>query len=94
MTTKPKIFVADKIAPSGIDILQRHDAVDVSVRTGLTPDALRDVLQPYAGLIVRSSTQVTAELIDTAASLQIIGRAGIGVDNIDVEAPPAAVLLS
>ncbi len=86
MSTKPHILIADKIAPSGIDLLQHHDAVDVSVRTGLTPDALRDVLPSSAGLIVRSATKVTAELIDAATSLQIIGRAGIGVDNVDVDA--------
>jgi phosphoglycerate dehydrogenase-like enzyme len=86
MSTKPHILIADRIASSGIDLLQRHDAVDVSVQTGLTPAALCAVLPSYAGLIVRSATQVTADLIDAATSLQIIGRAGIGVDNIDVDA--------
>ncbi len=86
MSTKSQILVTDKIASSGIDLLQQHEAVDVSVQTGLTPDALCDVLPSYTGLVVRSATKVTAELIDAATSLQIIGRAGIGVDNIDVEA--------
>ena len=86
MSTKPHILIADRIASSGMDLLQRHEAVDVSVQTGLTPAALCAVLPSYAGLIVRSATQVTAELIDAATSLQIIGRAGIGVDNIDVDA--------
>jgi D-3-phosphoglycerate dehydrogenase len=86
MPTKPHILIADQIASSGIDLLQAHDAVDVSVQTGLTPDALRAVLPSYAGLIVRSATKVTADVIDAGTSLQIIGRAGIGVDNIDVDA--------
>ncbi len=86
MSNKPSILIADRIASSGIDILQEHDAVDVTVRTGLTPDALCELLPSYTGLVVRSATKVTAELIDAASSLQIIGRAGIGVDNIDVDA--------
>jgi D-3-phosphoglycerate dehydrogenase len=86
MSNKPRILIADKIASSGIELLQDHDAVDVSVQTGLTPDALREMLPSYAGLIVRSATKVTADVIDAGTSLQIIGRAGIGVDNIDVEA--------
>ena len=86
MPTKPHILVADQIASNGIEILQAHDAVDVSVQTGLTPDALCAVLPSYDGLIVRSATKVTADVIDAGTSLQIIGRAGIGVDNIDVEA--------
>ena len=83
---KPNILIADKIAPHGIDLLQHHEAVDVSVQTGLSPETLREVLPSYQGLVVRSATKVTAEVIDAATSLQIIGRAGIGVDNIDVEA--------
>ncbi len=86
MPNKPRILIADKIASSGIEILQDHDAVDVTVQTGLAPDALREALPSYAGLVVRSATKVTSDIIDAAASLQIIGRAGIGVDNIDVEA--------
>ena len=86
MSTKPRILITDKIASSGIEYLQEHDAVDVSVQTGLTPEALLTELPSYDGLIVRSSTKVTAEVIDAASSLQIIGRAGIGVDNIDVDA--------
>lgn len=86
MPNKPSILIADKIASSGIDILQEHDGVDVTVQTGLAPDALRELLPSYAGLVVRSATKVTTDLIDAATSLQIIGRAGIGVDNIDVDA--------
>ena len=86
MTDTPHILIADKIADSGIALLQHHPGVDVTVQTGLSPEDLREVIPPYHGLVVRSATRVTAEILEAAASLQIVGRAGIGVDNIDVDA--------
>lgn len=85
MTDAPHILIADDISARGIDLLRDQAAVAVTVRTDLSPDALRAEIPPYAGLIVRSATRVTADLIEAATSLKIIGRAGIGVDNIDVE---------
>ncbi len=85
MTDRPYILVSDPIAPNGIALLQEHEEVAVMVQTGLSPEALHDAISHYEGLIVRSSTQVTADLIDAGKALRIIGRAGIGVDNIDVE---------
>lgn len=86
MTDKPHILIADQIASSGVTLLQEHGGVAVTVRPKLSPDALRQEISSYKGLIVRSATRVTADLIEAATALQIIGRAGIGVDNIDVEA--------
>jgi D-3-phosphoglycerate dehydrogenase len=83
---KPQILVADHIAASGVALLQQHGEVEVTVAPGLLPDALLDAIPLYDGLIVRSATKVTAELIAAATSMKIIGRAGIGVDNIDVDA--------
>jgi D-3-phosphoglycerate dehydrogenase / 2-oxoglutarate reductase len=83
---KPRILVADHIAASGVDLLQQHGEVEVTVAPGLSPDALLDVIPRYDGLIVRSATKVTAALIEAATAMKIIGRAGIGVDNIDVDA--------
>ncbi|GIX47898.1 MAG: D-3-phosphoglycerate dehydrogenase [Candidatus Tectimicrobiota bacterium] len=83
---KARILVADEIAASGIALLEAHPAVEVTVKTGLSPAQLRAELPHYSGLIVRSSTRVTAELLEAAPALKVIGRAGIGVDNIDVEA--------
>ena len=83
---KPRILVADNIAASGVDLLQKHVEVEVTVQPGLPPDALLDAIPHYDGLIVRSATKVTADLIAAATSMKIIGRAGIGVDNIDVDA--------
>jgi len=83
MTTR--ILICDPIADDGIEVLQRYGA-QVDVRLGLSPESLREAVDDYEALIVRSETRVTAEVIRQASKLQVIGRAGIGVDNIDVEA--------
>jgi D-3-phosphoglycerate dehydrogenase len=82
----PHILVADPIALSGIRLLQAHPAIAVTVQTDLSPDTLRAAIAPYAGVIVRSTTQLTAAVLAAAPSLKVIARAGIGVDNIDVAA--------
>jgi D-3-phosphoglycerate dehydrogenase / 2-oxoglutarate reductase len=79
-----RILVADQISPEGIEILKRDGQVDV--RTGLTPQELSEALPAYHGLVVRSQTKVTREALQEASQLRVIGRAGVGVDNIDVEA--------
>ena len=86
MTTK--IFVADDVSESGLGPL-RSAGFTVEKRLGLAPNELREALSDCEGLIVRSETKVTAELLDAANSLRVIGRAGVGVDNIDV---PAATI--
>ncbi len=80
----PKVLVSDPIAPEGIEILKK--VADVDVKTGLSKDELAAIIGDYDALAVRSETKVTAEIIAKAAKLKIIGRAGVGVDNIDVEA--------
>ncbi|MDQ2800150.1 MAG: phosphoglycerate dehydrogenase [Armatimonadota bacterium] len=80
----PKVLVSDPIAPEGIEILKR--VAEVDVKTGLSPDELAAIIGDYDALAVRSETKVTGEIIAKAAKLKIIGRAGVGVDNIDVEA--------
>lgn len=82
---KHVIVVADKVNDAGIAILREDPAIEV-VNVAGDSDALRTVLSRAAGLLVRSDTQVTAQLIDQAPSLRVIGRAGIGIDNIDVQA--------
>lgn len=79
-----KILVTDPIAAEGIEILRQFTEVDV--RQALTPEQLQSIIGNYDALIVRSQTKVTSDIIDAADKLQIIGRAGVGVDNIDVEA--------
>lgn len=79
-----KVLVADGISPGGIDLLRRR--VQVDVKTGLSQAELIEIIGDYDALIVRSETKATAEVIRAGRSLRVIGRAGVGVDNIDVEA--------
>jgi len=79
-----RILVSDSIADDGIEILKAHYPVDV--KTGLDEDALVAIIGDYDALVVRSQTQVTRRAIEAAHHLQVIGRAGVGIDNIDLEA--------
>ena len=80
-----RILVADPIAQEGINRLT-NATHDVDVNTGQSADALLRIISDYDALVVRSETQVTAELLEMAPRLQVIGRAGVGVDNIDISA--------
>ena len=80
-----KILVSDEVSDSGLAPL-RDAGFAVEKRTRLTPTELRDALADCAGLVVRSETKVTAEVMDHAPHLRVVGRAGVGVDNIDVPA--------
>jgi len=79
-----KVLVSDPIDQAGIDILGQVAQVDQ--RTGLSPDELKAIIGDYDALMIRSGTQVTADVIAAADRLRIIGRAGVGVDNVDVPA--------
>src|SRR6266704_5948851 len=79
------ILVADDVSDSGLQPLRDAGFV-VEKKTGLAPDELRRELTDCEGLVVRSETKVTAELMDAARKLRVIGRAGVGVDNIDLPA--------
>ena len=81
----PKILVADKMSPLAAEILAER-GLQADVKSGLDARALIDTIPDYDALIVRSATKATAEVIAAAPNLRIIGRAGIGVDNIDVAA--------
>ena len=78
----PKVLVSDPIAKEGIEILQK--SFDVDVKTGLEKSELIKIIGEYDALAVRSETKVTADVLEAAKKLKIIGRAGVGVDNIDV----------
>jgi D-3-phosphoglycerate dehydrogenase / 2-oxoglutarate reductase len=80
-----KILVSDDVSEAGLEPL-RSAGFAVEKRVGLKPDELRAAVGDYDGLVVRSETKVTAEVLDAAARLRAIGRAGVGVDNIDVAA--------
>src|SRR6185295_15654782 len=81
-----RVLVADKLAPAGMEILRGTSELEVDEAFGLKPPELAAKIAPYHGLVVRSGSTVTAEVIAAATNLRVIGRAGIGVDNIDVEA--------
>jgi D-3-phosphoglycerate dehydrogenase len=85
-----RILVSDTIAAPGLDLLRKATAVQVDYRPDLSADELRACIVDYEGLIVRSRTKVTAEVLANASRLRVIGRAGIGVDNIDVATATAA----
>ncbi|HQP49729.1 MAG TPA: hydroxyacid dehydrogenase, partial [Spirochaetota bacterium] len=82
---KQKIVISDTIADEGIAVLNESKLFDVFYKPGITPGELMKELHTAHGLIVRSATKVTAELIDAAPELQVIARAGIGLDNVDIE---------
>src|ERR1051325_5844859 len=84
------ILVTDKLAPQGLEVLQ-HAAqstgqITVHERVGIKANELAEIIKDHDALIIRSGTQVTADIIAAATRLRAIGRAGIGVDNVDVPA--------
>ena len=80
----PKILISDAMDNIASEILLKNN-LDVETKTNLTPEELKNIIANYDGLIVRSATKVTRNIIEAATNLKIIGRAGAGVDNIDVE---------
>ncbi len=84
-TPKPKVLIADKMSPLAAQVL-RDRGVEADVRPGLAPEELKKIIGGYDGLAVRSATKVKAATLENHGRLKVIGRAGIGVDNIDVGA--------
>ena len=84
----PKVLISDNLNTKAKEILVSHN-IDTEVSVGLNPEELKKTITDCDGLIIRSSTQVTEELINAAKNLKVIGRAGIGVDNINLESATA-----
>src|SRR2546425_4972443 len=85
-----RILIADRIAQEGIDLLRSQlPEAHIDIHLGLKPEQLKSIIGTYTALIVRSETQVTGEILAAARQLKIVGRAGVGVDNIDIEAATA-----
>src|ERR1700733_8274942 len=80
----PKVLISDKLSPAAVEIF-RQRGIDVDFKPGLSPAELRAIIAPYDGVAVRSATKATRELLDAASNLKVVGRAGIGVDNVDVK---------
>jgi len=85
----PRVLIADSLSPAALEIF-RHRGVEADVKVGLTKDELISIIGDYDGLAVRSATKATKDVLAAAKRLKVIGRAGIGVDNIDVPAATAA----
>ncbi|MGC6400195.1 phosphoglycerate dehydrogenase [Sphingomonas sp. FW199] len=85
----PKVLISDKMSPLAAQIF-RDRGVEVDEITGKTPDELKAIIGEYDGLAIRSSTKVTKDILAHATNLKVVGRAGIGVDNVDIPAASAA----
>jgi D-3-phosphoglycerate dehydrogenase len=83
--TSPKVLVADAISQRGVDELSRDGAIEAVVKTGLSEKELVDLIPMFSALVVRSQTKVTADVLNAGTKLRVVGRAGVGVDNVDVE---------
>jgi len=81
-----RVLVSDKLAEAGLQVLRNAPGVDLEFRPGMSEDELCEVIGDYDGLIIRSATQVTPRVIERADRLRVVGRAGIGVDNVDIPA--------
>jgi len=84
----PKVLISDKMDPKAAQIF-RERGVEVDEITGKTPEELKAIIGQYDGLAIRSSTKVTKEILDAATNLKVVGRAGIGVDNVDIPSASA-----
>ncbi len=85
----PRVLIADKLSPAAVAIFKDR-GVEADIKTGLTKDQLLEIIDQYDGLAVRSATKVDKDVIAKAKTLKVIGRAGIGVDNVDIPAATAA----
>ena len=86
--SKPKVLISDKLSPAAIEIFKSR-GVEADVKTSLTPQELLSIIKDYDGLAIRSNTKVTADVLAAATKLKVVGRAGIGVDNVDTPAATA-----
>ena len=81
----PKVLISDKLSQNAVDIFAAH-GVDADVKTGLSAEELQAIIGAYDGLAIRLATKVTEAVLAAADNLKVVGRAGIGVDNVDIAA--------
>ncbi|MFW5855323.1 MAG: NAD(P)-dependent oxidoreductase, partial [Thermodesulfobacteriota bacterium] len=81
-----KVLVSDNLGEVGIRMFQEAEGIEVDVKTGLSPDELKSIIGPYDALVIRSAIKVTEDLLEAASNLKVVGRAGIGLDNVDIPA--------
>src|ERR1700721_1367021 len=88
--SKPKVLISDALSPAAVQIFRdRGVEVDFQPNLGKDKDKLAEIIGEYDGLAIRSATKATAKIIDRAKRLKVIGRAGIGVDNVEIPAATA-----
>ena len=80
-----RVLISDSLSPRAAEIF-RENGVEVDEKVGMKPDELIACIGDYDGLAIRSATKVTSEVLDAAKKLKVVGRAGIGVDNVDIPA--------
>jgi D-3-phosphoglycerate dehydrogenase / 2-oxoglutarate reductase len=80
-----KILVTDPLAPEGLEVFKNAEGFEVDVKIGLKPEELKKICHAYDGWVIRSGTKITADLIEAAKNLKVIGRAGVGYENIDAD---------
>ena len=80
-----KILISDKMSNKVEDVL-KSKSIDYDIKTDLTPEELKNIIDNYDGILIRSATKLTAEILENCSNLKVIGRAGVGVDNVDIEA--------
>ena len=80
----PKVLISDSLAEQGVTVLEQAPGIEVINRPGVSPDELLELIADVDGLAIRSGTKVTSDVLAAAKSLRIVGRAGIGVDNVDI----------
>lgn len=81
-----KVLVMDGVSEKGLAVFKQHPDIEIDIKGKLTEDELVDIIPMYDGLIVRSATKVTPRILENAVRLKVVGRAGVGVDNIDIKA--------
>ena len=81
-----KVLISDNLGEIGVNIFKQEEGIEVDVKTGLSPDELKSIIGDYDALAIRSATKVTADLLEAATRLKVVGRAGIGLDNVDIPA--------
>ena len=79
-----KVLISDNLGEAGIKMFEEEPEIDVDVNTGLEPDELKKIIDGYDALVIRSATKVTADLLQASKNLKVVGRAGIGLDNVDI----------
>jgi D-3-phosphoglycerate dehydrogenase len=79
-----KILISDKMSNKVEDVL-KSKSIDYDIKTGLEPNELKSIIDNYDGILIRSATKLTSDILENCSNLKVIGRAGVGVDNVDIE---------